>query len=188
MKSYAQSITNSGIASVLGASVLSGDPTSLFTFLNTAEIFSYAILFNNTFDPLLIAFLNALKPSSIIPNPFEKIIKKEKGNKLEKKYQDFGMDTSLILLNVGVYFMLLIVFLLLALISLFLTYFRKEFTYKMNKYLKNFLFYDAFLRLWVQSCMEVTFAAIMGILNGETDEIYNLFDYCLCILVLVRGI
>ena len=188
MKSYAQSITNTGTAAVFGASALTADPSSLFSFLNTAEIFSYAVLFNNTFDPLLIAFLNALKTSSIIPNLFERFIKKDYGNKLEKKYQDFGMDTNLILLNTGVYYMFLIVVLAFVIIYITLGYVRNDFFYKMKEYLKTFLFFNAFLRLWIQSCLEITIAAILQIFEGEINGIYGFFDYSLSILTMVRDI
>ena len=188
MKSYAQSIAYTGTAVVFGASALSADPTSLFSFLNTAEIFSYAILFNSQFNPLLIAFLNAMKVSSMIPNLFENLIEKDFGNKLEKKYQDFGMETNLILLNVGVYYMFLLANSGIFIIYIALGYVRNDFIFKVKAYLKNFLFFNAFLRLWIQSCLEVTLAAILEIFEGGIHGVYGIFDYSLSILTMVRNI
>ena len=185
MKSYAQSITQSSMASVFGASLISADPSTFFTFLNTAEIFSYVVLFNNNFDPLLVAFLNALKPSSMIPNIFEKVISKDNGNKLDKKYQEFGMDTNLILLNTGVYYMFLSLLVFMSLGTLALSYIKNGIVVRFTRYCKSFLFFKAFLRLWIQSCLEVTIAAILGIFEGRVESIYSFFDYGLCILTLV---
>ena len=97
------------------------------------------------------------------------------------------MDTSLILLNAGVFYMFLLANSGIFMIYISLGYFRNEFFLKL-KHIWNFLFFNAFLRLWIQSSLEVTLAAILEIFEGGINGNYEIFDYTLSILTMVRDI
>ena len=91
-----------GLSAALGTSFLNLDPTSFFNFLNSAEIYTYIVLYQVELDPVLIAFLSELQFTSKIPNVYSYFIDPNDGVQMTGQVSNFGDNTNLLFLNSGV--------------------------------------------------------------------------------------
>ena len=101
-KTLAKSGAAAGVSAALLSSLLSLNPTSLFDFMNTAEILVSVMLFNINLYPVLSKFLQGARTISLIPNPFSYFIDETQGVPLSSQENEYGNDTNLLMLNDGV--------------------------------------------------------------------------------------
>ena len=103
----------------LSASVANFEPSSVFNFLNTAEMFYVVCLFNLDLYPVLSEFLAGMRIQSKFPNIYSYLFDESNGISMGSKYEKFGYSTNLILRNIGVQFtMLTITFFIFIIIEL----------------------------------------------------------------------
>ena len=115
-KSTAAAGTTAGLSAVLGISILNFDPSSFCNFMNTAELFYSLYLFNIEIYPVLSGFLIGMRVESSLPNVFTYFISPSQGVTISDQYQAYGFKTNLVMLNVGVRFSVLILFILIGLL------------------------------------------------------------------------
>ena len=140
--------------------------------MNGAEIFTYAVFYDLDLDTQIVVFLNGLRIVPQIPSIFDAFLKAEDGIEMNAYYSDFGFHTSLFILNQGI-LVSIIMFVILA-IPLFhiIGWVENErlqiYVRKLKRYRHSFFF-----RLWIQSCIEVTMSAVIGILYNNQANLHR---------------
>jgi hypothetical protein len=174
-----------GLSITLGISFLNLDPTSLFNFINTAEIFYSTTLFNLNLDPVLYEFLIAMRLPSKTPKILSYIIPEEKGSSLPTKYIDYGYSTNLFLLNTRSQLSFFIVLLLLAFGIILLH--KKAVCNKILKPIVPIFRYGIFLRFWVQTFLEILLCISVSIKYSQLKNTIQVIDFVLSIFALVTN-
>ena len=85
--STAKSGAAAGASAAFGASLVNLNPTTLFTFLNAAEVYSLLGYFNLDTDPDFLQFLSNLQPAGLIPPIFKFFIDSSHGANVSNPYQ-----------------------------------------------------------------------------------------------------
>ena len=98
---YAQSGMTVGIAASASISILNFNPITFFHFLNSAEIYTYIIIYQLDLDESLIEFLKNLNFNSKAPNLFTYIIDENNGESVAKEVNGFGFKSNLLMRNSG---------------------------------------------------------------------------------------
>jgi Concanavalin A-like lectin/glucanases superfamily len=174
-----------GLSVALGLGFINLDPSSLFNFMNTAEIFYSTTLFNLNFDPILSEFLIGMRIQSKIPKIFSYIIPEEEGWTMSTKYIKYGYPTNLFLLNTGSQLCFLFLLLLLAFGIFILS--KKEFFKKLLKPIVPIFRYGVFLRFWVQTFLEILLSISVSIKYTQLKNTVQIVDFVLSIFALVRN-
>jgi hypothetical protein len=178
----AQQGTIAGVTVNGASSMVKGDLNSIFTFLNTAEMFFTVYFFDHTMYEPLSAFLIELRVQSKIPNLFGYFVHEHQGVPLPAKYRRFGFKTNLLMLNCGIQFMFLCVFFALFILLLIIHRFLKhEF---LETILQKFKF-SVFLRIWIQSYYELLHASTVGLKYNTFDSIVQIIDAILSFFIIV---
>ena len=175
--------TTAGVSFAVLLSMFNFDPSSLFDFLNTSEMFYSIYLYNFELNPILSEFLLGLRLQSSFPNLFEKLIGSDYGNKVTKKLNKFGFQSDLVIINIGVHIEMLVLFFLLAL-GINLISKNVLIGKKLEGARKSFK-YGVFYRFWLQSYFEVLIACGVGISFNKLQNGVQIFDYCCCLVILV---
>lgn len=103
-----QAVLKAGIFAAAGMSCLNLNPISFLNFLNSAEMYSYIILYSFEISSDLIVFLNELIVTSMVPNLFTYLVSDSEGVALGTSENNFGNNSNLILMNSGVNFTIFI--------------------------------------------------------------------------------
>ena len=170
-------------AAVISFSVMSMDPSSLYDFLNTAEIFYSVYLFNLNLNPILSEFLLGYRVQSYIPNIFEYMINKKNGVILPKKLKKFGYESNLVLINLGPQLQTLAFFLFIWVLFCILSKMVKN---KIVNRIKEKFKFNIFLRLWIQIFLESILACYFSIFYTKLENITQIVDFSFSVLLLVR--
>ena len=182
-KTIGQVGTASGGSMALALSLVNQDPSSLFDFLNTAEMLYSVYLFNLDLNPILKSFQIGMRLQSSVPNFFYLIIDSNQGVSLSSSLQNYGFSTNLVILNSGPYIETLIS-LLLSSLALFIL---SKFTWcrsKLNSTIKNFRF-SAFIRFWIQSYFEIGTCIYLAFKYSANENTVQMIDYCFCFIFIV---
>ena len=174
-----------GLSTALCTSVINLDPVSFFNFLNSAEIFTYVLVYQVDINPVLSAFLGETQVNSMIPNPFNYLIDSRDGVQLTGKINTFGNNTNLILLNSGVNLGILALLILSSFVIYCLRKFRKNWHQKTMKRVRVYFKYGVFSRLWLQTCLEVSFNSAIGIIFTNLSNTVQLLDFSFCCIMIV---
>ena len=185
-KAIAKSGVAVGLSGAVVSSLLSFSPTSLFDFMNTAEILGVVILFNMDLYPVLSSFLLGAQTFSIIPNIFSFFINQNEGVALPQKDLDYGNSTNLFLLNDGNQIFIFILFLLI-LFALLLLSLKTKFKTKLRRPLAYFK-YGFFLRFLIQNYLNSLITTAKGIRYTRLDNTVQIVDFCFCIMFIVKFI
>lgn len=178
--------TNQGMIVGIGASmilsIINYDLKGLLNFRNSAEIFSVIVLFNIPFEDKELAFLSKIHYSSKLPSFTDSLIDNSKGITLSKKLRKYGYNTSLMLLNSGMFLITILMFLISYMSMKILIHFKNLALF--NKLL-SYLEYDAFLTLWLQSYLEVSICSLISIKAGSLKNEIQIIDliFSICCLV-----
>ena len=174
-----------GASAAIGMSLLNANPTSFFTFLNSAEIFSYIVVYQVNIDPTLIAFLNSLQTTSMIPNIFQYMLSDSQGVQYTGKLQDFGFNSNITLINFGPFLTTLIIFMFGLLVCFLLKYIKYPYIQLKVMRLINYYHYGFFLRFWIQSCLGLTFCSVVGIFYSNFANPTQVIDASFSIILIV---
>ena len=185
VQSYTKVGMAAGLSAVAGASIINADPSSLFTFLNSVEIFTYVLIYQLNIDPTLSGLLQAMQTSSKIPNLFQYLISESSGVQLTDNLSNFGLNSNLILINAGQNLIILIGFNLI----LFACYTMKSIknhwiNAKIQNVIKSYK-YRFYLRYWIQSYLLFTFTSIIGLMYSKLENITQIIDFGLCGIFIV---
>ena len=177
------SIAAAGSASVSFA-FLAMDPSSIFDFLNTAEIFYSVYLFNLEINPILEEFLLNYRVQGYIPNSFKFILDENQGKKLKKKYRKFGYESNLLLINLGPQLQTLILFVIMMIIINLVSVI-KYCKQKLIKAKQKFVF-NIFLRIWIQTFLESMIAIYVSLRYNRMENTTQIIDFCFtCLLIVI---
>ena len=172
-----------GTSAAIGASLLGYNPSGIFNYLNTAEIFYTIYLFNIEFYPAFDAFLSNSIPQSTISDPFAYVIDPNEGIQMSSKYQSYGSNTNLVLLNAGKNLGAFVLFMLVFIIALLLNYTRclKAKAKKLLYYYK----FGFFLRFWLLTFLRNVMSCYIGIKYSKLENNTQIADFSLSILLSV---
>lgn len=173
-----------GLSFVFGNSFITFDPTSLFSFLNTAELFSIFFLFNLPIESALSAFFYSLKIEKLLPNALDAIFDKNLGKKLPENYSKFGMETNLILISSGVGLSILMLYIVLYGFLKLIKFFLPRLNKITDLLLKSFE-YRVFLRFWIQSYQDILFNFIIEITYNDFGNWLLIVDFIVAIFLMV---
>ena len=184
-KLMAEGTLGVALATVLGGSFVMGNPSSLFFFLQTLEMYYYVLIYTVSISPSLNAFLSILNGSPLFPNWFTYIVPESYGVPLTGSLYDYGYDTNLFMQNST---NSLFIIILLALGLPFCYLLRKIswgwLSTKMTKYIKLYKF-CVVSRLLVQMFLEFLLNTCIGLYYTQFANFVQIIDACLCILTLV---
>lgn len=172
-----------GISVAGAASLISGDLSSIFTFLNTAEMFYAIIFFDLELYPPFREFLMGIRVQSKLPNIVKLIFTEQNGVVLSENYKKYGFNTNLVYINCGMQFTFLIIFFVLWLIIKTLSYVSKLKSL-INPILSYFQ-YSVFLRIWVQSYFDIMHASRVAIAHSTFKDGTQTINFCLSIILIV---
>ena len=173
-----------GMITITGLSLFSWDPTTLFNFISTAELFYSSYLFDLTTYPVLEEFLIGLRLQSDIPNLFKYFIPSTTGIDLPLKYVKYGFYSNLSFLNVGYHFTLLAFLLILSTVLALIRCKWKKFL----QFIIDKLKFGAFLRFWVQSNLEIFCSYGIGFRYSKLTNPVQICDFVLGIAFIVSHI
>ena len=176
-----------GLSVIFGTSIISFDPTSFFNFLNSAEIYAIIYMYGIPFHPVLTQFLATLRPQKFFPNLFKDSIDETKGVKLNENYSNYGLSTNFLLVNSGISFFILSLFLgifLFLRILGFFSRFLKEQIKKLDGYFK----YSIFLRFFLQTYLEISFNSIVELYYNTFNTGLLIVDGIIALMFIVKYI
>ncbi|OMJ79755.1 hypothetical protein SteCoe_20141 [Stentor coeruleus] len=181
--------TKIGFYSVLGflfgTSIITIDPNCFYTFLNSAELFSYVILFDVDLEPAVVVFLNSLRVNSNAPSITSYIYSKDKTNNLENQFKNFGYKTSLILVNSDFYMQLFAFLMILNVLIYFISFIPQALVKRLAKAVLDKFKYKIYIRYWIQTCMEITFNSLLGTTYHIFDTTFGIIDFILSFFMII---
>ena len=167
-KQMAAAGTTTGASAAIGLGLLNFDPSSIFDFLNTAEMFYSVYLFNFSLNPILSEFLIGLRIQKSIPNVLNMIEGLPKDHEVPAKLKKFGYKSTFCLINIGIQ--------LTTLCAIFVVWLLVYFLAKISKFkgilgsVYDHLTYGIFLRFWLQTFLEVLISAGLAFVYLCTDD------------------
>ena len=185
-KATAKTGTTAGTIVSLGLSMVNLNPTSIFDFLNTAEILYSAYLLGVDMPLVLSEFLIGLRNGvlSNFPNAFKYFINSDQGVPLNSKLQTYGYTSNLMILNAGPY-MTVLSFAIIMLILCLLIGLKPWCKTKLKRVIKYYR-YGFFLRFWIQTFLEILTCCCIGIKYSKLENTTQIVDYCLGVVFIVR--
>ena len=185
-KATAKTGTTAGASVSLGLSLANFNPTSIFDFLNTAEILYSAYLLGVDMPLVLSEFLMGLRNGvlSNFPNAFSYFINSNKGVTLNSKWQAYGYTSNLMILNAGPY-MTVLAFALIMLMVCLLVGLKAWCKNKLKSVIKYYR-YGFFLRFWIQAFLEILTCCCVGIKYSKLENVTQVVDYCFCVAFIVN--
>ena len=154
-------------------------------FLSIAEMIYSAYLFDIEMYSPLVEFILGLRVHSLVPNLFSYFISWDHGIILPEKLQKYGFKTNLVLFNCGIQFTLFAIF--------FIFYWLLYALMKVSVIEKNVVLifeyfrYGIFIRLLVQSYLELLYACVIGVKFRDFSSGIQILNFIMCLIFLVLG-
>lgn len=183
---YAKTGAISGLSIAIGISILKFDPTTLFDFLNTAEMFYAIYLMNFQINEVLSSFLLGLRTQDLLPNAFVYIVNEQNGVQMSAKFENLESKSNLFLINAGGILTSLIIMLVTMIIAYFMSK-KNCMKAKLIRFLKSFKYND-FLRFWIQAYFELLILCTFGLVHSEFANPIQITDSFICIIFIVNPI
>jgi len=168
----------SSVGIIAGLSIVNVNPKTLYTFLNSAELFSYTILYNLELDSELLEFLKSLIITSNIPSIFD-LLEIDTYNIPEPKLTYLGFDTIFIYKTSGFFVSSFILILFFNLLIVF-----TRFNGVCSKILEYFK-YKIYLRYWIQTFFELFLGSLIALKYFAYNGIQQVANIILCLFILV---
>ena len=181
------SVTKAVISSSLTAAVAS-NPSSFWTFFNTLELISFLPINSIKYPDKLRDFIKSLGSSSMIPFPINKKLYIDSGPAPYKEAKEFGLDTSLFIVNtfvyIGTFTLFILAYPVLILCKVFTSGNIREFLVKRIDGYK----FGFFIRFWIQGFLGITMMAGVQIKSWIKIEYFeidglSLFSFCLSFII-----
>lgn len=178
IEKFTRIIFLASIGAVTLFSAISVNPKCLFTFLNSAELFSYSLLYNFDMEEELVEFLKNMQITSNLPSIFD-LIPTENYAIPDEKLPFLGFNTLIIYQTSGL-------FLSCFILILFCNFICKIFNFiqcfsRMQKIFR----FKAYLRFWIQTFFELFFGSVLTLkfLNYSSIHLIANLILAFCILV-----
>ncbi|CAG9314446.1 unnamed protein product [Blepharisma stoltei] len=179
--------TTAAVQSIIGSSVavsfINPNPASLWSMMNILNYIAYLGLTKIPMTDSFYAFVTSMNGSYYLPNLFEYFIDKSQGTAPYTQAIKYGYDTDLFLINVGS----AITALGAIVASLPVVYFlsncsQRYLAKKLAGILKNYK-WSVFVRFWIQSYLDFTAAALIGLLNFSFGNMTQATNTIICLVV-----
>ncbi|OMJ68140.1 hypothetical protein SteCoe_34497 [Stentor coeruleus] len=120
----------------------------------------------------------------LAPNAMTYIIDSNYGVKIYGKFNEFGLETNLFLLNSGIYIVGLATT-LLSIIPVLILYklCHPWIKGKMKKSVRNYKF-NYFTRMWIQSFLDINILASFGMMHNKLENYVQIIDFAFSLLFL----
>ena len=170
-------------------SLLNFNFVSLWSFLNTLQLLIYIRLCSIYMPPKITLVLQTFRNINATPNVFAFIISPEKSDVPSQRFYDFGFTSTNIFLNAGSYLTALIILITNMLLIMILHNIRhkKPISYGVIKgFIESSLSkfrYSAFLRLYIQSYLELVACSLVGAITLSLQSVMEMFSLVACILI-----
>lgn len=185
-KAIAKTGSTAGVSVALGVSFMNFDPTSLFDFLNTAEMFYAVYLMDLQTNKILSEFLLGLRMQDMLPNAYSYTVDFTEGEKMPDKFKKLGFNRNLVLLNGGGQLSTLTIFLALW-IAIILFSKIDRLKPKLEK-VRQIFKYSIFLRFWLQTYFELAIVSTFGLKYNNFANATQIVDAVVCFLIIVTFI
>ena len=149
------------------------NPTVIFNFLNLVELFSYSLLFDIEFHIIFIEFMISLKKSTKLPSI--KINIKRKERQLPKKYALYGIESSLILSNLGMPIGFILALTFITAVLHIGTLIKTRSVNQVFMFLRRKLFFGWFFRICLQGCFDFFIFCTLGLCYSNYYELIHAF-------------
>lgn len=182
-KALAKTGSVAGVSAALGVGFMNFDPTSLFDFLNTAEMYYAVYLMNITLNKVLEDFLIGLRVQDMLPNVYFYTVSEDEGVEMPEKFKKLGFKSNLLLINGGGQLTSLTIIVVLLIFILFFSRFNSMKS-KLEKFRQYFKF-KVFLRFWLQTYFELAILSTFGLSFNEFANPTQIADAIICFIVIV---
>jgi hypothetical protein len=144
----------------IGTSIVS-NPAAVWALINTLQLIYYIPLGSTPMTKGLQEFCLSLGNYNIIPNPMSMIFSYNLTTAPYYEAQDFGLKTSVFLINIGSSLLIIISFIILwPFIFLLSKFASRGIQRKANTLLKNYK-YRFFIRFWTQTYIDIIVYALI---------------------------
>ena len=185
-KKLGKNASLAGVSVSLAVSLLNFDISSLFDFLNTAEIFYSAYLFNINLNPILNEFLMSIRLQKSFPNLATYIISSDHNLNVSKKLKKFGYKSHICIINIGIQLTTLSILGIILLTTHLLKKIKK--LASLCKSIQESLIFGGLLRFWLQTSYEVLLASSTSLSHFNTQSISKIIDISSSIILIVLSI
>ena len=182
-KDTARKTTMAAASAATAASLFTGDLNSVFSFLSIAEMIYSAYLFDFEMYLPLVEFILGLRVHSLVPNLFNYFISWDQGIVLPEKLQKYGFKTNLVLFNCGIQFTLFVTFFIFY--WLLFALMRISVIEKNVAMIFEYFRFGVFIRLMIQSYLELLYASVIGIKFRDFSSGIQIFNFIICLIFLV---
>ena len=176
-------LTIASSITVLTSGAFLMNPTLIFDFLNLVEMFSYSILFDLNFHKNFIKFIVSLKNSLKLPSI--EISIKTKDSEIPKKFYNYGIDSSFLILNSAYLLILIASLLILTGFTLLGARSNSEFISHFCIRLKKIIFFGWFHRICLQGCFDLSVFSLLSLNYTNLDSVISIFDLICCYFIFV---
>ena len=102
IQAQATAMAQGSVGAVAATSFISGSPTSLWSLMNQLQLITYIPMTTIPLPSRLMDTLTALNVASFVPNPFQYLLPANETSQIPPDFaQNYGIDSSLFLLNIG---------------------------------------------------------------------------------------
>ena len=180
-------ITKAVISTSITAAIVS-NPSSFWTLFNTIEFISFLPLNSVKYPQKLKTFIQSFGSYSMIPIPIKSKNLIDKGPNPYKEADDYGLETSLIIVNTFIYFATFVGFIVILLILLLLRAIGGcgyiEF---INRKIEDYKF-GFFIRFWIQGYLGLGIMAgveLKSWIENKRSEISSISVFSFCISIII---
>ena len=183
LKETAKSLAIASAVASLASGAILMNPTSIFNLLNLVELYSYSILYDLNYHQNFYDFIKSLKSSSKLP-PLSLPIK-IKDQKIPKKFSDFGIDSSLLIINAGYLITLITSLLIFTFISFLGELTKIPIIKSISNKIKKIIFYTWFHRTCIQGCFDLSIFTLLSFRYSSFNSTFTYIDFIFCSVITV---
>jgi hypothetical protein len=177
-----------GIGVALGTSLVNLEPTCIFNFLNTAEIFSQTSGYKLNLDSASQQFLKGLQLNSFFPNPVSYMLNFDKSSGINRRLTDSNSNSDLFIVKSGVKLSVLALLLFIFIAALGLSRCRIKLVYESADKLKKKFKFTWLLRYYLISLFELYLNSITAILHFDLKITIYVIDFIISCCTIVFAI
>ena len=183
-RTYAKTGSSVGLSISLFSGIMSLDITSVFNFMNFAEIFSVLALYGTTLPEDTSEFLISVRVQKLIPNFFAEVMGRNEQVQLDKFFSSYGFESNRMVVNSGINLMIFTILILCFIIE---KAFYNNILRKIPKFdlVKNYLEYKIFIEFWLQTSCEFLITSSYSIFLCSWDTALDIIDFSFSCIMLV---
>ncbi|CAG9321678.1 unnamed protein product [Blepharisma stoltei] len=184
LSSHIAIIVQSTLATSLGLSFINFNPVGLWSLMNIISMVTYLPLVNVKMSEKMTDFFKDTGNYNPIPNIFEYFIDKSDGESPYELAERAGVDTDLLLINIGKSLTVLIGLLVGIPISYALSFISR--LHLKGKYFNSLVSYkySLFARFWIQYYLSFTISSLIAIITFYCGNTTQSINQLLCVITI----